>query len=285
MSPDLEPTIGLEIHTQLATQTKLFCSCPVDTDAEPNTHTCPTCLGLPGSLPQLNERAVELAVMAGRAIDADIASAAQFDRKHYFYPDLPKGFQITQYEEPICRDGLISVDGDDIRVRRAHLEEDPGRSTYGDTTIKEADHSYVDYNRSGVPLLEFVTEPDISSPEQARTVVDKLASRLEYIGVMNRSMDGAMRVDANVSVSPDETSEGTRVEIKNIGSASSVEDALMYELTRQRDTIRRGEELQPTTRHWDDSRNVTVELREKEGEADYRYFREYDLPVLRIADE
>lgn len=282
MSDELTPTIGLEVHTQLATERKLFCGCQIDHDAEANTRTCPTCLGLPGSLPRLNERAVEKAIAAGKAIDADIAERAHFDRKHYFYPDLPKGFQITQYEHPLCTTGHIDLDDRRVRIRRAHLEEDPGRLSYGDKNISTADETHIDYNRAGVPLVEFVTEPDLTTPAEARAFVDELQTRLVYLDIIDPQRAGSLRVDANISLSSADVT-GSRVEVKNIGSISAVEDALAYEVTRQRDRLRKQGELSSTTRHWDASRGVTVKLREKESEADYRYFREYDLPSLSFS--
>lgn len=277
----LKPKIGLEIHTQLDTDSKLFCSCPVVEDnAKPNSAVCPVCLGLPGSLPTLNESVIEKAIFAGKAIDAEISEEFSFDRKHYFYPDLPKGFQITQYQKPICKGGYIELE-DRIEFRRAHIEEDPGSLSY-DGDITSSSKTKADYNRSGVPLIEFVTEPQIESASQAREFVETLIKRLDFVGVIDQKKSGSVRVDANISVSETGSEESTKIEVKNIGSPSEVQDAIKYEITRQKDKIRRGKEIQQTTRHWDESKGVTTTLRTKETEADYRYIREYDLPTYKI---
>jgi aspartyl-tRNA(Asn)/glutamyl-tRNA(Gln) amidotransferase subunit B len=308
---DLAVVIGLEVHVQLETDTKIFCGCSTDTaDAEPNTHTCPVCLGLPGALPVLNEAAVEAAVKVGKAIDADIPEETRFHRKNYFYPDLPKNFQITQYDEPVCRDGEleVSVDGDSrtVAIRRAHLEEDPGsllHVTEGrrgvdsrTTSIDRADYTLVDYNRAGTPLMEIVTEPDFRSPDEARAFLAKLETVLEYLGVFDSSRDGSLRVDANLSVvdagavgedgAIDRAvlEDANRTEVKNISSHKGAQKALAYEASRQKNAIQRGREVEQETRHWDESKGVTVSMRAKEEEKDYRYFREADLPPLRVAD-
>jgi aspartyl-tRNA(Asn)/glutamyl-tRNA(Gln) amidotransferase subunit B len=298
---ELAVVIGLEVHVQIVTDTKIFCGCSTDTaGAEPNTHTCPVCLGLPGALPVLNEAAVEAAVKLGKAIDAAIPERTRLHRKNYFYPDLPKGFQITQYDAPICEDGEldVTVDGDrrTIAVRRAHLEEDPGSIQHVGGSIDTADHTLVDYNRAGTPLMEIVTEPDFRSPDGVRAFLAKLEEVLEYLGVYDSQRDGSLRADANISmVSADEVSEdgeiaeetleaANRTEVKNISSHKGAEKALAYEVTRQRNAIQRGREVAQETRHWDEAKGVTVSMRAKEAEKDYRYFREADLPPLEVAD-
>jgi aspartyl-tRNA(Asn)/glutamyl-tRNA(Gln) amidotransferase subunit B len=288
MTDDFEVVIGLEIHVQLDTATKMFCSCSTDyEDAEPNTHTCPVCLGLPGTLPVVNERAVEYAVRVGKALDCDVRDETRFHRKNYFYPDLPKNFQISQYDAPINQNGrlVVSVEGEDheVGIRRAHMEEDPGSLVHKGGSIERSNYTLVDYNRSGTPLLEIVTEPDIGSPEEARAVVETLREILEYLDVFDASRAGALRVDANVSISQDGT-EGNRTEVKNIGSTKGVVRALRYEITRQKNRLKRGGDVTQETRHYDDDRGVTVTLREKEEEKDYRYFEEADIPVLRTSE-
>jgi len=302
-SAELAAVIGLEVHVQLETDTKLFCGCSTDTaDAEPNSHTCPVCLGLPGALPVLNEAAVEAAVKVGKALDADIPEETWFDRKNYFYPDLPKDFQITQYEEPICRAGELDVraggDRRTVTITRAHLEEDPGSLRHEGGAIDRAEYTMVDYNRAGTPLMEIVTGPDFRSPEEVRAFLAKLEEVLEYLGVYDARRDGSLRVDANVSlveadeVGPDgviddavlDAAKANRAEVKNISSHRGAEKALAYEVTRQKNAIQRGRDVQTETRHWDESRGVTVSMRAKESEADYRYFPEADLPPLRVAD-
>ncbi|MFB6282402.1 MAG: Asp-tRNA(Asn)/Glu-tRNA(Gln) amidotransferase subunit GatB [Halobacteria archaeon] len=288
MSRDFEVVIGLEIHVQLDTETKMFCGCSADYgDDEPNTHVCPVCLGLPGSLPVVNERAVEYAVKIGKALDCDIQRDTRFHRKNYFYPDLPKNFQITQYDEPINRDGEVTVevedDERDVGIKRAHMEEDPGSMVHKGGSIERAQYTLIDYNRSGTPLMEIVTEPDITTPEEARALVVKLREILEYLDVFDVERAGALRVDANISISED-GEEGTRTEVKNIGSTKGVEKALRYEITRQKNQLKRGGEVTQETRHYDDDRGITVTLREKVGEKDYRYFQERDIPPLDVDD-
>ena len=298
---DLAVVIGLEVHVQLETDTKIFCGCSTDVaDAEPNTHTCPVCLGLPGALPVLNEAAVESAVKVGKAIDADIPEETTFHRKNYFYPDLPKGFQITQYDAPVCQDGELDVQVDGERrtvgIQRAHLEEDPGSLQHEGGSIDRADYTLVNYNRAGVPLMEIVTDPDFRSAEEVRAFLAKLEEVLEYLGVFDSQRDGSLRIDANLSVVPaDEVGEdgeisdealedANRTEVKNISSHKGAEKALSYEATRQKNSVKRGREIQQETRHWDEGRGVTVSMRSKEEEKDYRYFREADLPPLRVSD-
>ncbi|HOV81406.1 MAG TPA: Asp-tRNA(Asn)/Glu-tRNA(Gln) amidotransferase subunit GatB [Methanothrix sp.] len=276
--------IGLEIHVQLnRLQSKMFCGCSTAYHScEPNSHTCPVCLGLPGSLPVLNRKAVEYAIRVGLALNCRIEEETLFYRKNYYYPDLPKGFQISQYDYPLATGGHIMILGDDgaernIRINRAHMEEDPGRLVHAGT-IDRAKYTLVDYNRCGMPLLEVVTEPDIRSPREARTFLDKLKSILEYLEVFDGSLEGAMRVDANISLKG-----GNRAEIKNISGFKGVEKALSYEITRQKNLQRRNINVVQETRHFDELRNITVSIRSKVGAHDYRYFPECDLVVLRIA--
>jgi aspartyl-tRNA(Asn)/glutamyl-tRNA(Gln) amidotransferase subunit B len=298
---ELVAVIGLEVHVQLETDTKIFCGCSTDQDdAEPNTYTCPVCLGLPGALPVLNEAAVESAVKVGKAIDADIPEETRFHRKNYFYPDLPKGFQITQYDAPICQDGELEIEvGGDRRtvgIERAHLEEDPGSLQHQGGNIDTADYTLVNYNRAGIPLMEVVTDPDFRSAEEVRAFLAKLEEVLEYLGVFDSSRDGSLRVDANLSIVPGEEvdadgdigestlEDANRTEVKNISSHKGAEKALAYEETRQKNAINRGREVEQETRHWDETRGITVSMRSKEAEKDYRYFREADLPPLQVSD-
>ena len=299
---DRTVVIGLEVHVQLETDTKIFCGCSTEPgdDEEPNTRTCPTCLGLPGALPVLNEAAVEAAVKVGKALDADIPETTTFHRKNYYYPDLPKNFQLTQYDAPICANGEleVSVDGERraIGITRAHLEEDPGSIQHAGGSIESATHTLVNYNRAGTPLMEVVTEPDFRSPAETRAFLAKLEEVLEYLGVFDATRDGSLRVDANVSLVDAEAvdddgsvpesvlADANRAEVKNISSHKGAERALAYEITRQRNVLRRGREIEQETRHWDENRGVTVSMRSKEAEKDYRYFREADLPALEVAD-
>jgi len=301
-SEDLATVIGLEVHVQLETATKIFCGCSTDSeDAEPNTNTCPVCLGLPGALPVLNEGAVEAAVRIGKAIDAEIPEETTFHRKNYYYPDLPKNFQITQYDEPICQDGTLefTVEGERraVSIERAHLEEDPGSLQHVGGSIDTADYTLVDYNRAGTPLMEIVTGPDFRDPSEVRAFLEKLEEVLEYLDVFDATRDGSLRIDANLSIvdlsdvqadeidaSVLETAEPNRTEVKNISSHKGAEKALAYEETRQKNAIQRGRAVEQETRHWDESKGVTLSMRSKEEEKDYRYFREADLPVLRVAD-
>jgi aspartyl-tRNA(Asn)/glutamyl-tRNA(Gln) amidotransferase subunit B len=297
---DLAVVIGLEVHVQLETATKIFCGCSTEPVEEPNTRTCPVCLGLPGALPVLNEGAVEAAVKVGKAIDADIPERTRFHRKNYYYPDLPKNFQITQYDAPICQDGELdfAVAGDrrSVGIERAHLEEDPGSLQHKGGSIDTADYTLVDYNRAGTPLLEIVTEPDFRSADEVRSFLAKLEEVLEYLGVFDAERDGSLRIDANLSVvdadavsdtghiDADVLADANRTEVKNISSHKGAEKALAYEAQRQKNAVERGRAVEQETRHWDESRGITVSMRSKEEEKDYRYFREADLPALEVAD-
>ncbi|HEY7440553.1 MAG TPA: Asp-tRNA(Asn)/Glu-tRNA(Gln) amidotransferase subunit GatB [Acidimicrobiia bacterium] len=279
---DLEAVIGLEVHVELSTETKLFCSCPNEFGAEPNTNVCPVCLGLPGSLPVLNQRVVEYALRLGEALHFSVPPSSLFHRKNYFYPDMPKDYQVSQYDEPICVDGVLEVDGASIGIERAHMEEDTGKSQHvgGEGgRIHGAAHSLVDYNRAGVPLMEIVSRPDLRSAEQARGYVTELRGVLQAIGVSDVKMEeGSMRVDANVSVRPAGAAEmGTKVEVKNMNSIRSVGRAIEYEIERQSIASEAGRPIVQETRHWDEEAGVTHGMRSKEGSDDYRYFPEPDL--------
>jgi len=277
--------IGLEIHVQLnKLNTKIFCGCPLDYhDDGANTHTCPVCLGLPGSLPVINRKSVEYSIKVGLALNCTIEEHTQFYRKNYYYPDLPKGFQITQYDYPIASNGYINIEGEDgevrIRINRAHMEEDPGRLVHEGGSIERSKHTLIDYNRSGVALIEIVTEPDIRSPKEARRFLDKLRNILGYLDVVDTTLEGSMRVDANISLSG-----GSRSEVKNISSHKGAERALLFEIVRQKNLLRRGGKVVQETRHFDEARGVTVSLRTKEEAHDYRYFPEADLGPIKVAD-
>jgi aspartyl-tRNA(Asn)/glutamyl-tRNA(Gln) amidotransferase subunit B len=280
-----EMVVGLEVHCELKTATKLFCGCPNVFGDEPNTNVCPVCLGLPGSLPVLNQQAVELAMAIGTALGCEIRPST-FHRKNYFYPDMPKDYQISQYDEPINVDGHLELpDGSVVGIVRAHLEEDTGKTTHAGGTgrIHGSDHSLVDYNRSGVPLVEIVSAPDIRSATQARAYAAELRAVLVATGASDGRMEeGSMRVDANVSVrrSPDDPL-GTRCEIKNLNSLRSLARAVEYEARRQVELLEAGERVVQQTRHWDEDAGRTIALRSKEEATDYRYFLEPDLvPVV-----
>jgi aspartyl-tRNA(Asn)/glutamyl-tRNA(Gln) amidotransferase subunit B len=281
--------IGLEVHAELATASKLFCSCPNEFGGEPNTHICPVCLGLPGSLPVLNEQAVVFALRVAEALHLHVPEDSVFARKNYFYPDMPKNYQTSQYDAPITIDGWLDVDGARIGVTRAHLEEDTGKTVHmgGGGRIHDADYSLVDYNRAGVPLLEIVSEPDIRSAEQAKRYVEELRAALLAIGVSDVKMEeGSLRVDANVSLRPEGSSTfGTRTEIKNLNSLRSLLRAIEYEVERQTALLEAGETVTQETRHWDEDGGRTIAGRSKEEAHDYRYFPEPDLvPVAPTAD-
>ncbi len=284
-----ETVVGLEVHCELATASKLFCGCRNAFGDEPNTNVCPVCLGLPGSLPVLNRGAVELAMRLGLALGCEVRPST-FHRKNYFYPDMPKDYQISQYDEPINVDGVIELpDGTRIGVERAHLEEDTGKSTHvgGGGRIHEADRSLVDYNRAGVPLVEIVSRPDLRSAEQAKAYVNELRAVLLATGASDARMEeGSMRVDANVSVRPAGSSTfGTRCEVKNLNSTRSLARAIDYEARRQIELLTDGEPVVQQTRHWDEADGRTHPLRSKEEAFDYRYFPEPDLVALAPLEE
>ena len=281
--------IGLEIHCQLTSlKTKLFCGCSADYRGKPpNTHVCPVCLGLPGAMPVINKKAVEMALMVALALNCKIAKTTFFARKNYFYPDLPKNFQISQYDleggEPLASNGYITLTVNKtkktVRIRRIHLEEDPGK-LFHPGGIGVSSYTLIDYNRSGIALVEIVTEPDFKSPIEARIFLQKLRSILEHLGVFDGGLEGAMRCDVNISVEG-----GGRIEIKNISSFKDVERALNYEIIRQKDLVKKGVKFGMETRHWDEARRITVTLRTKEEEQDYRYFVEPDLCPILIDEE
>lgn len=274
--------IGLEIHCQLTRlESKLFCTCKADyRNMPPNSNICPVCAGLPGSLPILNKKAVEKGTMISLALGCKIPEKISFFRKNYFYPDLPKNFQITQYNAygptSIGSDGAIQIEGKEIRIRRIQLEEDPGRLVYEGSSEK-TQITLVDYNRAGTPLVEIVTEPDFENPRQVRIFLNVLADLVENLGVSDPYLEGAMRVDGNISVE-----NGNRVEIKNVGSFRDIEKALHFEITRQHSLVERDIEVAAETRHWDEARKITVSARSKEEEQDYRYLPEADIPVIAI---
>ena len=283
---DYETVIGLEVHAQLRTASKIFCGCTTTFGAEPNANTCPVCLGLPGVLPVLNRRGVEFAIRLGLAVGSRIADRSIFARKNYFYPDLPKGYQISQYETPICVGGKIPVDVDGasraIGLVRIHMEEDAGKNIH-DEAIAGAG-SVVDLNRAGTPLLEIVSEPEMRAPEEAGEYLRSLRAILMYLDVCDGNMEeGSMRCDANISIRPAGSSRlGTRTEIKNLNSFRNVERAIAYERDRQIDAVDRGEPVVQETRLWDADRGVTEPMRGKEEAHDYRYFPEPDLVPLKI---
>jgi aspartyl-tRNA(Asn)/glutamyl-tRNA(Gln) amidotransferase subunit B len=284
-----ETVVGLEVHCELSTASKLFCGCANEFGDEPNTHVCPVCLGLPGSLPVLNERAVEYALRVAEALHLRVPERSIFSRKNYFYPDMPKDYQTSQYDEPITIDGWLDVDGVRVGITRAHLEEDTGKSLHvgGGGRIHDADHSLVDYNRAGVPLLEIVSEPDIRSAEQAKRYVEELRAALLAVGVSDVKMEeGSLRIDANVSVRPAGSTEfGTRAEIKNLNSLRSLVHAIEYETRRQSALVEDGERVVQETRHWDEDGGRTISGRSKEEAHDYRYFPEPDLVPIAPTDE
>lgn len=282
-----EVVVGIEVHCQLRTASKMFCSCAATSDdATPNSRCCPVCLGLPGALPVINRRAVEHVLVTGLAIGASIPAATRWDRKNYFYPDLPKGYQISQFELPLASNGTLAFETSAgmrvVGIRRAHLEEDTAKLVHA-TAPDGRKVSLVDFNRSGMPLMEIVTEPDIRSAEEARRYAEELQRLLRYIDVSDADMEaGQMRVEANVSLRPRGTEPfGTRTEVKNMNSFRSVERAITYEVERQAAALDAGETLRQETRGWDDPRGVTYVMRSKEDSEDYRYFPEPDLPPLR----
>ena len=287
-------TIGLEVHVQLKTRSKMFCACPVEFGAEPNTHTCPMCLGLPGALPVMNHEALRMTVLTGLMLGCDIAPICKFDRKNYFYPDMPKNYQISQYDMPLCTNGRvplhdlaypkdaqknIATPDKEVRLVRIHLEEDVAKSFHFESSTG------IDFNRAGTPLMEIVTQPEINSPEEAFAFLTSLKQILIYGAVSDADMEkGQLRCDCNVSVRPETQAElGAKIEIKNMNSISGVRRALAYEIQRQIDALERGEKLEQETRGWDDAAGETFLMRTKESAHDYRYFPDPDLVPVKTA--
>ena len=277
-----ELVCGLETHIELATKTKIFCSCTTEFGGEPNTHCCPICIGLPGTLPKLNKNVVEYAIMAGLATYCEISPISKMDRKNYVYPDLPKAYQISQYDMPLCKNGYIALsNGRKIRITRIHIEEDAGK------LVHQRGNTYVDYNRGGVPLIEIVSEPDIRSIDEAKEYLEKLQMIMRYIGVSDCKMqEGSLRCDVNISVRPKGTEKlGTRTEIKNMNSFTHMTKAMEYEINRQIDLLESGEKVIQETRRYNESTGCTESMRGKEDANDYRYFREPDLVTIQVSDE
>jgi aspartyl-tRNA(Asn)/glutamyl-tRNA(Gln) amidotransferase subunit B len=280
-----EAVIGLEVHVELSTQSKMFCGCRNEFGAEPNTHVCPVCLGMPGTLPVINRRAVEYLCKSGFALECTVAPFSKFDRKNYFYPDMPKNYQISQYDMPLTTGGRVSLpSGKSIRLNRIHLEEDTGKNIHAGGHMTASDATLVDYNRAGVPLMEIVSEPDLSTSAEAEEYLSALKAVLSFIGVSDVKMhEGSLRCDANVSIRPVGSTElGTKTEIKNMNSFKSVVAALDSEIERQRACVRSGERIVQETRGWDEVRGVTYSMRSKEQAHDYRYFPDPDLPPLSL---
>ena len=284
---DYEIVIGLEVHAELSTKTKIFCSCPTEFGGEPNTHCCPVCMAMPGALPVLNEKVVEYAVRAGLATNCEISRDSKNDRKNYFYPDLPKSYQISQFDKPLCEKGYVEIDIEGekkkIRLTRIHIEEDAGKLNHDDY----GRGSLVDLNRAGVPLIEIVSEPDIRSIEETDKYLKKLKSILEYIEVSDCKMqEGSLRADVNVSIRKKGSTEyGTRTEMKNMNSFKSISRALEYEINRQIDVIEEGGKIEQETLRWDEVSGRTFSMRDKEDAQDYRYFPDPDLVAIRLSEE
>ena len=284
---DYEVVIGLEVHAELSTKTKIFCSCPTEFGAEPNTHICPICTAMPGALPVLNEKVVEYAVKAGLATNCWISQDSKNDRKNYFYPDLPKSYQISQFDKPLCNEGYIEIEDDNgnpkkVRILRIHIEEDAGKLNHNEFT----GGSLVDLNRAGVPLIEIVSEPDLRSSGEVDRYLKKLKSILQYIDVSDCKMqEGSLRADVNVSVHKKDEPFGTRTEMKNMNSFKSIVRAIEYESDRQIDELEDGNTITQETLRWDDVEGTTSPMRDKEDAQDYRYFPDPDLVAIRLSDE
>jgi aspartyl-tRNA(Asn)/glutamyl-tRNA(Gln) amidotransferase subunit B len=289
---DYEIVIGLEVHAELKTETKIFCGCSTKFGSEPNSQVCPVCLGLPGALPVLNEKALEYTILAGVALNCEIAEYSKFDRKQYFYPDSPKAYQISQYDLPFCKKGWIEIPADNtdtgvtkkVGITRVHLEEEAGKLVHSGSGIMDSHYSLADYNRCGIPLIEIVGEPDLRSPKEARDYLEKLRTLLLYTGVSDCKMEeGSLRCDANISLRPKGQQElGVLAEIKNINSFRSVQAALEYEADRQAKLLDAGEKMIKQTRGWDENKGATAFMRSKEDASDYRYFPEPDLLPITV---
>jgi len=290
---EYEAVIGLEVHAQLRTETKIFCECSTAFGQDPNTQVCPVCLGMPGVLPVLNAKVLEYAVKAGLALNCTIATHSKFDRKQYFYPDLPKNYQISQYDRPIAENGWVMIqlpDGREKRIgiTRLHMEEDAGKLVHaGSDRLSGSSYSLVDYNRAGVPLTEIVSEPDIRTGEEAAAYMQELRRILRYLGICDGNLqEGSMRCDVNISVRPQGSPVfGTKVEVKNMNSFNAIQRAIEYEFQRQVQAIRNQEPILQETRLWDENTQRTTSMRKKEGSSDYRYFPEPDLPPIRLTPE
>ena len=284
---DYEVVMGLEVHAELSTKSKIFCSCSTEFGGDPNTHCCPVCMAMPGTLPVLNEKVVEYAVKAGLATNCEIARNSKNDRKNYFYPDLPKAYQISQFDMPLCEHGYVEIETENgpkkIRLTRIHIEEDAGKLNHD----PYRGGSLVDLNRAGVPLIEIVSEPDINSVEEAESYLRKLKSILEYIEISDCKMqEGSLRADVNVSVrKKGDTKLGTRTEMKNMNSFKSITRAINYEVDRQIDVIEGGGKVEQETLRWDDVLGQTFSMRDKEDAQDYRYFPDPDLVTIKLSDE
>ena len=277
-----ELVAGLETHVELSTKTKIFCSCTTEFGGDQNTHCCPICIGLPGTLPKLNEKVVDYAIMAGLATNCEISKISKMDRKNYVYPDLPKAYQISQYDMPLCKNGYIQLsNGRKIRINRIHIEEDAGK------IIHQMGDTFIDYNRGGVPLIEIVTEPDIRSVDEAKEYVEKLQLIMKHLEISDCKMqEGSMRCDVNISVRKEGSKEfGTRTEIKNMNSITFMTKAMEYEYKRQIEAIENGEEVYQETLRYDEKNNETLSMRGKEDANDYRYFREPDLVAIEVSKE
>lgn len=282
-----ETVVGLEVHTELKTNSKIFCSCTTEFGGDQNTHVCPVCLGLPGVMPVFNEQVLDYAIKVGLALNCDILPFSKFDRKNYYYPDLPKNWQTSQFDLPICVNGYLDIETNGetrrIRINRIHMEEDAGKLVHSGATISTSDSSNVDYNRTGVPLLEIVSEPDIRSGEEARAYVEKIRSIVQYLGASDGRMEeGSLRCDANISIRlVGETKLGTKTEIKNMNSLTGIQKGIEYEALRQAEALEDGETIVQETRTWDEGKGVTLSMRKKEKENDYRFFPEPDLvPIV-----
>ena len=278
-----ETVIGLETHVELATKSKIFCSCSTQFGAEPNTHCCPVCMGMPGTLPVLNETVLEYAVKAGLALNCSITQHTRFDRKNYFYPDLPKAYQVSQLYSPLCRNGWVHIGDKTIRIHEIHMEEDAGKLTHD----SETGLSHADYNRCGVPLIEIVTEPDFRNADEVISYLEHLKLTLQYLGVSDCKMqEGSLRCDVNLSVRPVGSERlGTRTEMKNLGSFKAIAKAIAYKSDRQITLIESGGTVLQETRRWDEEQNISISMRTKEDARDYRYFPEPDIPPIDLSED